>query len=141
MSIYGWLLSVGLILGGIIGMIDIIARKNAAIAEKIKSFEEYFSYVGVVILGIGIWNAIYIPQYITGIAQYPVYYIAIIVAVISGIVLGLLLGAGIAHHFSAVEDLVKKISEKLVIVKIPFSIAGIIAGLYLVIATLLNLQF
>ena len=141
MSIYGWLLSVGLILGGIIGLTELIAKKNAAIAEKINSFEEYFSYIGVVILGIGIWNAIYIPHYIAGIADFPVFYIAIIVAVVSGIVLGLLLGAGIAHHISAVEDIVDKLSEKLVIVKVPFSIAGIIAGLYLVIATLLKLPF
>ncbi len=111
----GYLWSVILILGGILGCAGLIVAKKPDAKELIGKLQPFQAAIGVALLIFGVINLLNAIRLLSAVGQWPVLVITAFAAVVSAIVLGIMFGMPMVAKLSASgaakgEELGKKLA-------------------------------
>jgi hypothetical protein len=131
---YGWIFLVSLLIAGIFALAELIAKKNKEAGELIAKVAAFQGYVGIGLIVFSIWNLFAILGSVGGLlSSLPLTGIILIAALIAGVLLGVLESIDLFKSWKLLnEEAVDKVKGKLVVIKTPLGLIGIIASLYLI---------
>lgn len=131
---------VGLILGGALAASSLIAKKNADAGEAIKKLAPYQSWIGLFLLGWGLFAFIFrfllwMRYWSLWLRFAPVMAITYIVGIIVSILLGLVLSMNFLKSREEIpQEKLEKLEKKLTPIQVPLGIVAIVDAVILLIA-------
>ena len=139
MSYGSWYILIGgLIVAGIIAILDFIKKKNPEVAEKLKVIANYSGYVGVGLLGVGIWRLLhalftsYFGRSLIGLLLKSGAGIVYLVSIVIAIILGLFQAISMLKSWGILsEEKGNQLESKLSTIKVPLGFAAIVSAVLL----------
>ncbi len=144
-SLNVYLISFGLIVGGLIAASSLIIAKKPNAKDLLAKLAPYQGYIGTALFALGIWGVLFLlPNlkfflFALKIPIFKVKFFAIMyfVSVPVAILLGTLLGVSLVTSFMKGETVKEKgdaIRAKLMKVQVPLGLVGVITGVLMLIA-------
>lgn len=97
----GYLFTVVLIVGGILGCAGLIVAKKPDAKELIGKLQPFQAVIGVALLVVGVLNLLDAIRLLKAVSMWPVLVLTLFAAVISAIVLGIMFGMPMVAKLSA----------------------------------------
>ena len=125
------------IIGGLIAASGFIIAKKPDAENLLKKLAPYQGWIGVVMLGDGIWNLTSIGDIFRSISAAPLLGIGGLIVIFSLVFVGFMLGFGLIAKWmpgeGAAEKKMGEIQKKLTVFSAPLGLASIVGGVILLV--------